>query len=56
MDFIMPLVPDFWRIIKRKASVLLSLGMHSMAWSSDDDETALWDFGRFGRFVPMRRK
>ena len=55
-DFIMPLVPAFRRIIKRKASVVFSLGMHSMAWSLDDDETALWNFVRFGGFMPMRRK
>ena len=51
----MPLVSDFWRIIKRKARVVVYLGMHWMAWSSDDDETALWNFGDFGRFVRMIR-
>ena len=55
-NFIMPLVPDFRKIIKRKASVVLSMGMHLMAWNSDDNETALWDFGCFGRFLQMRRK
>ena len=39
----MHVVPDFWWIIKRKASVVLSLGMHVMEWSLDDDETALWN-------------
>ena len=52
----MPLGPAFRITIKRKASVVLYLGVHSMEWSSDDDETALWDFGPFGRLVPMRRK
>ena len=30
--------------------------MRWMAWSSDDDETALWNFGDFCRFVRMKRK
>ena len=55
-DFLMPLVSAFLRIIKKKARVVVSLGMHWMAWISDDDETALWNFGDFGRFVRMRRK
>ena len=49
----MPLVLAFWRIIKEKARVVVSLGMHWMELSSDDDETALWNFGDFGRFVRM---
>ena len=52
----MPLVSAFWRITKRKARVVVSLGMHWMAWSSDDDETALWNFGDLGHFIRMRRK
>ena len=34
----------------------MSLGMRFMAWSTDDDKTALCNFGDFGRFVRMRRK
>ena len=52
----MPLVSDFWRIIKRRARVVLSLEMHWMAWIWDEDETDIWNFDHFGRFVPMRRK
>ena len=52
----MPLLSAFWRIINRKARVVVSLGMRLMAWSADDDETALCNFGDFGRFVRMRRK
>ena len=28
----------------------MSLGMRWMTWSSDDDETALWNFWRFWPF------
>ena len=35
-DFLMPLLSDFWRSIKRKATVAVSLGMRWMEWSSDD--------------------
>ena len=52
----MPLLSAFWRSIKRKATIVVSLGMRWMAWISDDDETALCNFGDFGRFVRMRRK
>ena len=53
LAFLMPLMLDFWRSIKRKARVVVSLGMCWMAWISDDDETALWNFGDFGCFVRM---
>ena len=39
-----------------KAMVVVSLEMRLMAWSADDDEAALYNFGDFGRFVRMRRK
>ena len=52
----MPLLSAFWRSINRKARVVVSLGMHLMAWSADDDETDLCNFGDFGSFVRMRRK
>ena len=40
-DFLMPLLSDFWPSIKKKARVVVSLGMRFMVWSSDDDENAL---------------
>ena len=52
----MPLLLAFWRIINRKARLVVSLGMRLMALSAYDDETALCNFGDFGRFVRMRRK
>ena len=52
----MPLLLAFWIIIDRKARLVVSLGMRLMAWSADDDETALCNFGDFGRFIWMRRK
>ena len=55
-DFLMPLLSAFWRSINRKARVVVSLRMRLMAWSADDDETALYNFGDFGRFIRMRRK
>ena len=52
----MPLLSGFRRSIKSKVTVVVSLRMLWMAWSYDDYETALWNFGEFGRFVRMRRK
>ena len=52
----MPLLSAFWRSINRKARVVVSLEMFLIAWSADDDETALCNFGNFGRFIRMRRK
>ena len=55
-DFLMPLLSAFWSSIHRKVRVVVSMGMRLMAWSADDDEIALYNFGNFGRFVRMRRK
>ena len=55
-DLLMPLLSTFWRSINRKARVVVSLGMRLMARSTDDDETTLYNFGDFGRFIRMRRK
>ena len=52
----MPLLLAFWRSINSKARVLVSEGVPLMAWTADDEETALCNFGDFGRFVRMRRK
>ena len=52
----MLLLSAFWRSINRKVRVVGSLGMRLMSWSADDDETALCNFGDFGRFVRMRRE
>ena len=40
-DFLMPLVSWILANYQEKAMVVFSLGMRWMAWSSDDDETAL---------------
>ena len=55
-DFLMPLLSAFWRIFNREARLVVYLGIRLMAWSADDDETALCNFSNFGRFVRMRRK
>ena len=55
-DFLMPLLLAFWISINTKARVVVAPGMRLMAWSAVDDETALCNFGNFGRFVRMRRK
>ena len=55
MDFIMHLLSAFWKSINKKARFVVSLGIRWMAWSLDDDEIALWNFGDFGRFIRMRR-
>ena len=52
----MPLLSAFLRSINGKARVVVSLGMRLMAWSADDDATALCNFVDFGRFIWMRRK
>ena len=52
----MPLLSSFLRSINRKSRGGVPLGMHLMAWSADDDETAHCNFGDFGRFVRMRKK
>ena len=52
----MPILLAFWRSINRKVRVVVYLRMRFMAWSADDDETDLCNFGDFGRFVRMRRK
>ena len=46
----MPLLSAFWRSINKKARVVVSLRMRLMAWSIDDDETALYNFGDFSSF------
>ena len=51
----MPLLSAFWKSINRKARFVVPLGMRLMSWSGDDGETALCNFGNFGRFVWIRK-
>ena len=48
-DFLMPLLSESWRIINRKARLVMSVGMCLMAWRADDDETALHVIKRIPR-------
>ena len=50
----MPLLSSFWRSINRKARVVVSEWMRLMTWTADDEETALCNFGDFGRFLQIR--